>query len=83
MPNGRKGDHPLHDIRHHGLAVFGEPLDSWIRARTDEEVTSELGDLLLWADTHVSAGERSHRIAVAIERYKKVYDKPWTREAHP
>jgi hypothetical protein len=29
--NGKRGDHPLTDIFAHGLAVYGEPTDGYLR----------------------------------------------------
>jgi hypothetical protein len=32
MPNGRPGDHPVYDIVHHGMTVFGSEIDGRVRA---------------------------------------------------
>ncbi len=32
MPNGKSGDHPITDIMIHGRSVYGDPLDSELRA---------------------------------------------------
>ena len=60
MPNGRPGDHPLTDVLHHGLSVFGDEADGLIREIAALGGTAELrGDPWIWgrrplADDHIA-----------------------------
>jgi hypothetical protein len=79
--NGKHGDHPITDITVHGIAVYGEPLDSQLR---------ELGELMSyqrlcdWFEGHWSESSEQLQPLVAAklsEAQRDAQERGWEKKS--
>jgi hypothetical protein len=85
MPNGKQGDHPITDIIHYRLPVFGQAIDDLIREIREGGGEAELAvladELLELDDRHRFGGGLSVDERAGLERrLKDVRDR--VRPAH-